>query len=66
MRSEGLPIALLLPQPLPQRVQDVPLPFPAATSMSQYTEMADLLRNSKPLHHAPQAFPEAAVFSGAD
>lgn len=62
MRNEGLPIALPLPQPLPQRVQDVPLPFPAVTSMSQNTEIADLLRNSKPLHQAAQPFPEAAVF----
>lgn len=52
--------------PLPQRVQDVPLPFPAATSTSQNREIADLLRNSKALYQAPQSFPEAAVFSGAD
>lgn len=52
--------------PLPQRVQDVPLPFPASTSTSQSTEIADLLRNSKPLSQAPQSFPEAADFSAAD
>lgn len=62
MRTEGLAIAL----PLPQRVQDVPLPFPAVTSMSQNTEIADLFKTSKPLHCAPQTFPEAAVFPAAD
>lgn len=58
-------MAIALSLPLLQRVQDVPLPFPAATSTSQNIEITDLLRNSKLLYQAPRSFPEAADFSGA-